>query len=241
MTSILAIDTATDICSVALNRSDVILLRKSPEARKHAAEVLPMVQSLLDESGIKLAQLDAIVMVSGPGSFTGLRIGTAVAQGLSFGVDIPVIRISSMMILARAAFLASGQCAGTVSVFAVCVHAREDEFYFASYLDDGSSQPKALIDDHISDAASILAQLRASAERSGADSESCCLAGDGWLHPLLRQSVDSPDVCRQITELSGDASILHQLGQYAYVSGQLESADQALPVYLKDDMAYRKP
>ncbi|MBC53967.1 MAG: tRNA (adenosine(37)-N6)-threonylcarbamoyltransferase complex dimerization subunit type 1 TsaB [Gammaproteobacteria bacterium] len=236
MTTLLAIDTAADICSVAIAQQGSVRHRASSGVRKHAADVLPMIQALLDESGTKLKEIDAIIMVSGPGSFTGLRIGSAVAQGLSFGADIPIIRISSLMILARAAFVASNRQPGTDCFLFTCMHAREDEYYFAVYRDDGLSQPEVLIADQISDAAAILAHLNTHGNFTG---ESFCV-GIGWRQQALRRAEEVIDAPRILSDISGDATTLCDLGRYALAAGQVEPAEQALPVYLKEDMAYRK-
>lgn len=236
MTNLLAIDTAADICSVALSCDQTVIQRESSSARKHAADVLPMIQSVLDESGQALMQIDAIVMVSGPGSFTGLRIGTAVAQGLSFGADIPIIRISSLMMQARAAYNASAQPAGTTCVFYTCMHAREDEFYFACYQDDGVSQPRALINDRISDSATILSSLAEQHQLSSPH----YLSGNGWLQPALQGAGTGNQVLELLSGEVVNAATLCNLGNYVLAAGLTESADEALPVYLKEDMAYRK-
>ncbi|KKO10617.1 hypothetical protein LCGC14_0020970 [marine sediment metagenome] len=194
-----------------------------------------MIQSLLDESDLSLSQIDAIVMVSGPGSFTGLRIGSAVAQGLSFGADIPIIRISSLMMQARAAFGACGQREGTESVFYTCMHAREDEFYFACYQDDGVSQPRALIEDQISDTKSILNLLRDQHDQSCPHYRS----GNGWLQRTL-QDAGEGDQALALVSGAANAATLCALGEYALAAGLTDRADDAVPVYLKEDMAYRK-
>jgi len=195
-----------------------------------------MIQSLLDETGVALQQLDAIVMVSGPGSFTGLRIGAAVAQGLSFGADVPIIRISSLEMLARAAFTVSNRQVGTATVFYTCLHAREDEFYFAAYADDGLSQPKILIPDQMSNAATILAHLT----RHHAASQQHVCVGSGWLQSALLTLPGNGDSFERLSDTTGNAVILCELGRYVLATGETDSAEQALPEYLKEDMAYRK-
>lgn len=236
MTKLLAIDTAADICSVAIRCDSAVIQRESSSARKHAADVLPMIQSVLTESALTLAQLDAIVMVSGPGSFTGLRIGTAVAQGLSFGADIPIIRISSLMMQARAAFIASARPVGSKCVFYTCLHAREDEFYFACYQDDGRSLPEPLIKDQISDSSAILSLLTAQQNNMCPHYRS----GSGWLQPALQEATVGNDPYELLTGEISNAATLCAVGEHALAAGLTEGADEALPVYLKEDMAYRK-
>src|SRR5690606_6695466 len=94
--SFLAIETAFDICSVALVSSEHADYRCSEKPRKHADDVLPMIDNLLSSHHLRIASLNFLAVVSGPGSFTGLRIGTAVVQGLAFGADLPVVCVSSL-------------------------------------------------------------------------------------------------------------------------------------------------
>ena len=99
MASILAIETSTEACSVAVDCSLGTVSRYAEEPRSHTQLLMPMVESVLSEVGLKANQLDAIGVAIGPGSFTGLRIGFAAAQGLAFGLDIPVIPVSSLQIM----------------------------------------------------------------------------------------------------------------------------------------------
>ena len=99
---LLAMDTVTERCSVALLVDDQCLARVEISANRHASLILPMVESLLAEGGLSLNGLDAVAFDRGPGSFTGLRIGAGVAQGLAFGASLPVIGVSSLEALAAA-------------------------------------------------------------------------------------------------------------------------------------------
>ena len=105
---LLALDTATESCSVALRIDGDVRVRRHPGARQQTAVVLPMVQSLLAEAGLSLAQLDAIACTQGPGAFTGVRVGVSVAQGLAFGAGLPVIGVSTLAALAWQALGAAG-------------------------------------------------------------------------------------------------------------------------------------
>lgn len=121
---ILALDTSTEHCSVALWLDGEVILRETLAGQRHSELVLPMVQAVLAESGLRLQQLDGIAFGAGPGSFTGLRIGCGVAQGLAFGADLPVAAISTLEALA--------QGSGGERVIA-CLDARMSEVYHAIY------------------------------------------------------------------------------------------------------------
>ena len=108
MTNILAFEASTETCSVALLRENSTELRLSNQARAHAQNMLPMVNQLLFEADLSLKQLSAVALGVGPGSFTGLRIAASFAQGISYGADIPIIRVKSFDAMAH------GECADTV-------------------------------------------------------------------------------------------------------------------------------
>jgi tRNA threonylcarbamoyladenosine biosynthesis protein TsaB len=97
---ILALETATDVCSVALSVEGVCYERNLPD-RRHAERVIELVDALLLEAGVALRELDVIAFGRGPGMFTGLRIGAGVAQGLAFAADLPVVPVSTLEILAH--------------------------------------------------------------------------------------------------------------------------------------------
>jgi tRNA threonylcarbamoyladenosine biosynthesis protein TsaB len=96
----LAIDTVTEMCSVALQFDGEIIERQALAANQHSEIVLGMVDEVLAEAGVALGQLDLIINDVGPGSFTGIRIGLGVTQGLAYGVDIPVLAVDSLSSLA---------------------------------------------------------------------------------------------------------------------------------------------
>ena len=100
--NLLAIDTATEACSVALSGTgDTILERFQIESRGHSNLVLTMAEDVLSEAGTSRHDLDCIAFDSGPGSFTGIRIGLGVAQGLALAFDLPLLGVSSLMALAE--------------------------------------------------------------------------------------------------------------------------------------------
>ena len=97
---ILAIDTSSDACSVALDINNNYIESTVFEAKSHTQVLLPMINKLLDEANIKMNEVDAILLGIGPGSFIGMRIGASVAQGLAFAANIKIIPISSMEAIA---------------------------------------------------------------------------------------------------------------------------------------------
>ena len=111
MTTILAVDTSTEACSVALQIGSECIAKYSDEPRSHSRLLMPMVQQVLAEADIKVNQLDAIGVSIGPGSFTGLRIGFAAVQGMAYGADIPVVPVSTSRINGSN-LCASRKCAG---------------------------------------------------------------------------------------------------------------------------------
>lgn len=121
---ILALDTSTELCSVALWLDGETRMREDLAGQRHSEMVLSMVQELLAEAGLNLNALDGISFGEGPGSFTGLRIGCGVAQGLAFGADLPVAGICTLMALAEKS--------GASRVIA-CLDARMGEIYHAIY------------------------------------------------------------------------------------------------------------
>jgi len=128
---LLGIDTVTNSCSVALRiADDIILERYEVEPRGHSNLILPMLDSLLLEAKITLDELDAIAIDSGPGSFTGIRIGLGVAQGLALALRLPLLGVSSLMALAEAS--------EAQSVFPA-IDARMSELYWARLTRDDQS------------------------------------------------------------------------------------------------------
>jgi tRNA threonylcarbamoyladenosine biosynthesis protein TsaB len=125
---LLALDAATEACSVALKIGDDVITRFEVCPQQHSQKLLPFVDALLAEAGIGLNQLDAIAFGQGPGSFTGVRIGVAITQGLAFGADLPVIGVSNLATMAQEAVNRLG--AKTVLS---AIDARMSEIYVAAY------------------------------------------------------------------------------------------------------------
>ncbi|MFT5371872.1 MAG: tRNA threonylcarbamoyladenosine biosynthesis protein TsaB, partial [Lysobacterales bacterium] len=124
---LLAIETATESCSVALAIDGQIRSRESMQIRGHAELLLPWIEELLAEGELALSGLDALVFSRGPGSFTSLRIGIGVTQGLAWGADIPVVPVSSLQSTAQAVVDRG------VSSAIVALDARMNEVYCGTF------------------------------------------------------------------------------------------------------------
>ena len=131
MTTLLAIDTSASQCAVALVTEEGIRSNTSDPSRKAAQEVLPFLQALLAVSQLELSDLQGIAIASGPGSFTGLRIGVGIAQGLGAALEIPVLGISSLALMAWSAAKIQKS-----RQWLVAAPARDNEVYFAAYAID---------------------------------------------------------------------------------------------------------
>ncbi len=125
--NVLALETSTEYCSAALWRDGVLTQQGEHAGQRHSQLLLPQCRDVLAAAKLELDDLDAIAFSSGPGSFTGLRIACAVAQGLAFGLDVPVVGISSLLALAAAT---------QAERVLACLDARMGEVYYACYQHD---------------------------------------------------------------------------------------------------------
>ena len=123
---LLAIDTATETCSVALLLDDLVIERATDTQRGHADLVLPMVDAVLAEAGLTLRQLDGLAYGRGPGAFTGVRIAVGVAQGLAYGAELATVGVSDLAAVAQ-------QFATPGARILVCMDARMSEVYWGSF------------------------------------------------------------------------------------------------------------
>lgn len=143
--NILAIETSTKNCSVALYSSQKITQQSQLASREQAQLILPMIDSLLSQAEITVSELDAIALSTGPGSFTGLRLGMGVLQGLSLAHQTPVIPVSSLAVWAQAAHVSA-----QLEEVTVAVNAHMNEIYLGHYELDkqgvmNNTEPDSLI------------------------------------------------------------------------------------------------
>ncbi len=227
---LLAIDTSTDACSAALWLDGEVRQRYQVAPREHGQLILPMIESLLAEAGLALTQLDTLAFGRGPGGFTGVRIANSVIQGLAFGANLPVVPISSLAALAQGAYAEMG----TPRVLAA-IDARIGEVYWGAYL-TAENGLVTLVDQEIvcppQDVPLPLAD-DVSGDWFG--------AGNGWhtyaqpLKARLGEAVTAWDGQRY-----PQAQHLCTHAADAFQRGLAVSAEQALPVYLRDEVAWKK-
>jgi tRNA threonylcarbamoyladenosine biosynthesis protein TsaB len=226
-TKILAIDTATENCSVALVIDDTYFVRREVAPRDHTKKILPMVDEVLKEAGIGLSDLDALAFGRGPGSFTGVRIGIGIAQGLAYGADLPMIPVSTLAAMAQGSYRLH-----QATHVATAIDARMSEVYWARYVrqDNGDWQ---LNDNEMVIAPELLA------EQSVIDGHQWCQAGTGWAayaEPLsgLKFATQSGEM------LYPDAEDIAFLAKFAFAKGEMVSVENSSPVYLRDTVAWKK-
>ncbi len=227
---ILGIDSAHEPCSVALSGCGEIRQHLGEGRRQHARQLLPLIESLLEDCQVRFADLDALAIIQGPGSFTGLRIGSSIAQGLAFSVGLPVVRISSLAMLAAAAHERHGW-----PTMLVCLQARSDEFYWASYHQTGA-RPEL----HGCERAGPAHAIEPDPEARAAFPDALWNAvGDGWDNAALQPLRDRLGA-GVASDIHGDAALLVRLACQAWCEGEWVPAEQAVPVYIKDEMDYRR-
>ena len=135
---VLAIDTSTEVLSIALCTERGTIERGLEMARGHAEQILPLIDAVLGEANVRLAELDGIAAGVGPGTFTGVRISVAVAQGLAYGAGLPVVPVTSLEALAFPALEAGAD------LVIACLDARMGEVYWGCFARDPAQGLRAL-------------------------------------------------------------------------------------------------
>lgn len=218
MPIILAIETSTELASAALLRDGRVISRESAGVQTHSQTILPMVQSLLAEAGIGLAQCDALAFGVGPGSFTGVRTACGIVQGLAFGAGLPVLPIVTLEAMAQACHEAHG----ATEVLSV-LDARMGEVYWAQYrYTDGSWQ--VVVEPTLSAPAQVLPLNGVLACGNG-------LSAYAELFAAAAFATDAKPA------LMPHARQIAQLGLQAFQQGLGLPAAEAQPLYLRNKVA----
>lgn len=239
---ILALDCSTAACSVALlSQSDgkntlgniEIVQRFEMAARQHTQRLLPMVESLLAEHETSLSQLDAIGFGRGPGSFTGLRICIGAVQGLAYGADLPVVPVSTLAAQAQA-YLQSADVAADNKEESLQIvstlDARMDEVYWGVYQSSGNGV-EPIGGERLTAPEQVNTEQ---AERKHRQS----IIGSGLAYIPRIPCADQ--YATQFADSSPTAEAVAVLAQIEFNRGNYCQASQALPVYLRDEVAWQK-
>ncbi len=227
MTRILALDTSSDACSVALLTDEEVKEDFRLTPREHTKLILPMIDALLAEAGLKLSDLDAIAFGRGPGSFTGLRIAAGIVQGLAWGAELPVVAVSTLEAMARdAADKHNRQWVLTV------LDARMDEVYAGLYQVQ-AGEPQARIPERVC-APERLEDVASQVQGPLA------VVGSGLVYEArfpqaLQQLIEVRD-----PDLQPRAAAIAQLAQVYFQRGETLTPEQVQPIYLRDEVAWKK-
>lgn len=223
---IMALDTSGEHCSVALNLHGEVIGRCQHAPRRHTELILPMLDQLLADAGLAVNQLDAIAFGRGPGSFTGVRIATGVTQGIALGADLPVVPISTLAALAQRGFRERNERA-----ILVALDARMQEVYCAGYRIDDSDLALLV------EAERVLPPDQVQAPQA----DDWFGVGSAWaVYAQVLQQRTGLSSARLAAELFCRAEEMALLAQRELEQGRVVSADQALPVYLRDQVAWKK-
>lgn len=233
MPKLLAIDTSSTNCTVALRSAGQCVSQTLDTGTHTAQQVLVLVSQVLTKAETDLQVVDAIAVMAGPGSFTGIRIGMGAAQGLSLANDTPVIPLS---ILALKAFTALNTADSTnLQQALVCDIAREGEVYFAAYRADKTGGVHLLGEEQVGSP-----QEMQITERDEACSGNWLGVGNGWevhqdLPALLNATVTLPAFDKPL-----DSAMMCELALLRWQRGDAVAAEQALPNYVKDSLDYAR-
>ncbi|AUU85915.1 tRNA (adenosine(37)-N6)-threonylcarbamoyltransferase complex dimerization subunit type 1 TsaB [Leclercia sp. LSNIH1] len=224
---ILAIDTATEACSVALWNDGTPFAHFEECPREHTQRILPLVKMILTEGNTSLTDLDALAYGRGPGSFTGVRIGIGIAQGLALGAELPMIGVSTLATMAQGAWRRTG----ATRVLAA-IDARMGEVYWAEYTRDEQGVW------HGEESEAVLTP-EAAGERMKQLSGEWATVGTGW--PAW------PDMAKESGLTLVDGTVLLPAAEdmlpiacQMLEAGQTVAVEKAEPVYLRNTVAWKK-
>lgn len=228
MALLLAIETSGDLCSVAVGDSEgTAAVAISERVRGHNEFLLPAIDRLLSEGGYRLRQLDAVAVGVGPGSFTGLRLGIGVAQGLAFGADLGVVPVSSLAALAQAGVRAAAMAGGELAL--PLVDARMGQVYWGCY-EITAGRVASIIDDRLDPPDALATELAPLGQRALVG------LGGGW--GLAARPPVTLARCRSEV-IARAADVLH-LALPEVCAGRLQAPETLEPRYLRGSEHWRK-
>ncbi len=223
---ILAIDTSSNACSVALLIDDEIKHLHKIAPIQQAQLVLPMIEELLHNAKNKLQDLDAIAFGCGPGSFTGVRIAASVAQGLAFAAQVPLIKISSLAAIAQDISQQRGW-----KKLLVAIDARMQEVYWGAY--QVNAEGFVELQDEEKVCAPNLIPLQQELGWYG--------VGDAWgiYSEIIELRLEFKPINLEVACLPNATSIA-QLAKHKFLKNEFCPQEEAIPVYLRDNVAVKE-
>ena len=222
---LLALDTSSLACSVALHDGSSVYERHEEREREHTRLLTPMIQSVLLESGLSVAELDAIVLGNGPGSFIGMRIAASVAQGLAHGAGLRIVPVSSLAAVAAQVFSETD-----ANEVVVTQDAHMNEVYLGAYRRGDANRPEPLFDERLHGQQLI-------DDLSSADASSRVAAGFGWQRYPELLAVNEALFASRSTVLHPRAAYLLSLGALALENGESVDPQDLVPAYLRNKVA----
>lgn len=228
MTTLLALDTSTEACSVALWHQGERTHLDELAQRTHTQRILPMLDQLLVQSGLQLKQVDALVFGRGPGSFTGVRVSAGIAQGLALGTDLPVIPVSTLTAMAQQAYEQFG-----ASQILAAIDARMNEVYFSQL--QGEKQESGMnwhhiIEEQVVSPEKVIAQLQAV-------NPSWLQVGTGWAAYTALQKAHLGQPSNIVLP---SAQYMLPIGLALWTQKKVISAVEIEPVYLRNEVTWKK-
>jgi tRNA threonylcarbamoyladenosine biosynthesis protein TsaB len=226
MHKILAIETATEACSVALQHDGKTLERFEHRPQAQADLILPMIDAVLSEAGLRTADLDAIAYGCGPGSFTGLRIAAAVTQGIAVVTGLPVIPVSTLAVIAQGIYREHGHTAVIAAI-----DARMQEIYWGYYWLENNLMT-VVTGEQVSPPNAILLP---------AEGKNWVGACSGWrAYPEVLQARLGPFLSTVYPEFWPRAVNMLELAESLWLRKEAIDASAAIPVYLRNNVAQPK-
>jgi tRNA threonylcarbamoyladenosine biosynthesis protein TsaB len=216
---------------VALQSSERTSFRKSDAQRQSAQRILPMITELLSEHKLMLDELDGISVMAGPGSFTGLRIGIAVAQGLSMTKNIPLIPVSNLVAKAAAVFRKLGETSPVDSAV-ICELAREGEVYFGAFQKSETSGVSLLGMEQVSLPENIIIP------EEMANISQIAASGDAWTEDCPLHGQLAPHCELEIVSVETTLDDLLALANIKLGLNETVVGAELRPNYVKEELDY---
>jgi tRNA threonylcarbamoyladenosine biosynthesis protein TsaB len=230
---LLAVETATEACSAALYIDGIVTERFELTPKEHTRLILPMIDSLMTDAGLKPQQLDALAFGCGPGSFTGVRIATGVIQGIALGADLPVVPVSTLAAIAQDFFDNNSKAQAELSTFNVAftaMDARMGEIFWGVYQRDEQGFVELIGKESVTPATEVEFP-----DMNGVG------IGSGWgvyKQELMIRLAGRVSYCEN--DNLPRAGAIARLGVRGFKLGLAVAVELAMPVYLRDKVAKKE-